>query len=197
MLSYESTNDIEGVEIAEDFEEETIILSLTFTLSNSSLFISADLLSSTVDPTTLWAVISGISSLWFLTFTAFIFSIKSEYIHTFFTTMTGKQQLHRIFHNAKDDKEKMSVFRKHRSYYKEIEEEVREFVAQNFYRFEEEKPEWWTAALKSRIPDDLLSAAALLEEEKKGGGKRRRSSFREVMGLESGGSAEVVVPASK
>ena len=50
--------------------------------------------------------------------------------------------------------------------------------------------------MKARIPDDMLSAAALLEEQKKGGGKRRRSSFREMIGLESNGSAEVV-PASK
>ena len=49
--------------------------------------------------------------------------------------------------------------------------------------------------MKARVPDDMLSAAALKEEEKKGGGKRRRSSFREVMGLEGGRSAEVV-PAS-
>ena len=81
--------------------------------------------------------------------------------------------------------------------HKKIEDEVKEFVAQNYYRFEEEKPEWWNDAMKARIPDDMLSAAALLEEQKKGGGKRRRSSFREAMGLESGGSAEVVVvPAS-
>ena len=86
----------------------------------------------------------------------------------------------------------MSIFKKHNSYYIGIQEEVKEFVAQNYFRLEEEKPEWWTAALKSMIPDDMLSAATLLEEQKKGGGKRRRNSFREVMGLESGGSAEVV-----
>ena len=110
--------------------------------------------------------------------------------------MTGPQQLHKIFCESTDDIEKMSVFKKKKSYFQGFEEAVREYVAQNYYRFEEEKPEWWTETMRARIPDDMLSAAALLEEQKKGGGKRRRSSFMEVMGLEGSGFAEVV-PASK
>ena len=167
-------------------------------MGNASVAITEDEIrpDGAIEPATLWAVISAMSGLWCFTFIAFITSAKNEYIHTFFTTMTGKQQLHRIFRNAKEDKEKMSVFKKHRSYWKDIEGEVRVFVAKNFYRWERERPEWWNNAMKARIPDDMLSATALQEEEAKGGGKRRRSSIREGMGLGSDGSS-YVVPASE
>ena len=78
------------------------------------------------------------SAFWFITFAAFILMIKPEFIRTFFTTMTAKQQLQRIFLDSNDDKEKMSVFKKHRSYRKEIEREVREFVSQNYFKWEHE-----------------------------------------------------------
>ena len=64
----------------------------------------------------------------------------------------------------------------------------------NWYRLEEEKPEWWTEALKARIPNDMLPTPALAEEERKFGGKRRRSSIRDIMAVTNGGAA--VVPAS-
>ena len=191
---------IEATQVAKRgsrYEKNTTEAISNFSMVSNSTFVEdKTVISSGVDPSQLWTIVGSISALWLFSLTAFIISIKSGYIHTFFTTMSGKQQLHNIFHNAKDDKEKMSVFKKHHSYYKGIEKEVKEFVAQNYYRFEEEKPDWWTATMKAQIPDNMFSAAALLEEQKKGGGKRRRSSFMEVMGLESGGRAEVVVPAS-
>ena len=81
-------------------------------------------------------------------------------------------------------------------HWKSIEKEARAFVFENYHEWEEKQPKWWTEVMKASIDDDMIPPEDLRELKMKGGGKRRRSSFREVMGLEGGGSTEVV-PASK
>ena len=88
-----------------------------------------------------------------------------------------------------------AAFGCHESQTASVRDDVKKGVQGNWYRWEEEKPEWWTDAVKGSIPNDMLPASALKEEEKKGGGVRRRSSLGDIMAM-SGGSAEVV-PASK
>ena len=125
-----------------------------------------------------------------LTFTLLILSIKREYIGTFFTTMTGKQQTISLFQNSDDDAVKAdALFTNTRVHWKSIEKEARAFVFENYHKWEEERPEWWTEALKASIDDDMVPPEELRELKMKGGGKRRRSSFMEVIGLEGGGSA--------
>ena len=144
----------------------------------------------------LWTIVGCISALWFISFTVFIFSIKSEYINTFFGTSPGAQTSRNYFlNNENDENKRIFIFTVSEYQWKPIREDVKAWVLANWYRWEEEKPEWWTDAMKGSIPDDMLPAPALKEEEKKGGGKRRRSSLGDIMAV-GGGSAEVV-PASK
>ena len=145
---------------------------------------------------TIWVVIGSISALWFFSFTAFIFLIKSQYIKTFFALKTGNDQTRENWNCKGDEGKKLRAVMNNCPYkWRSIRDEVKEWVQANWYRWEQEQPDWWTDALKGSIPDDMLPAPALKEEKKKGGGERRRSSLRNVMEL-TGGSAEVV-PASK
>ena len=153
-------------------------------------------LSSTVDPSQLWVIVGCICALWFWSFTAFIFSINRKYIKTFFTKLTGQQVTLAQWANGDEDAVKAdAAFCAHESHTASIRDDVQEWVHANWYRWEVEKPAWWTDAMKASIPNDMLPAPALKEEEKKGGGERRRSSLGDIMAV-AGGSAEVV-PASK
>ena len=180
-----------------------LFLSQLTVLGSTALYISATqsadsslqndtLMSAAVDPYQLWTIVGCIGALWFFSFTAFIFSIKSEYVYTFFTTTRGKTLASFLFLKATTDAARLQVFTRHASYWLPIKEEVRVWVKSNWYCWEEEQPEWWTEAVKSRIPDDIIPAPALQEEERKGGGKRRSSSLRELVGMGSDGSAYIV-----
>ena len=163
---------------------------------NASNVENKTMLFAAVDPSQLWTIVGCISALWFFSFTAFIFSIKSEYIKTFSGTLTGAQYSQNYFLDNEDDESKrIIIFTTSEYHWKPIREDVKSWVQVNWYQWEEEKPAWWTDAVKGSIPNDMLPAPALKEEEKKGGGVRRRSSLGEVLAV-TGGSAEVV-PASQ
>ena len=108
--------------------------------------------------------------------------------------MTGKQLTLNQWGDEDESIKAGAAFGCHESHTASVRDDVKEWVQANWYRWEEEKPEWWTDAMKGSIPNDMLPAPALKEEEKKGGGERRRSSLRDIMAV-GGGSAEVVVPA--
>ena len=122
------------------------------------------------------------------------------------STTTGPQMVELSFRESDDDCKRMRIFSNsfcilgyHESYLRPpFRDDVKEWVQANWYRWEEEQPEWWTDAVKGSIPDDMLPAPALKEEEKKGGGSRRRSSLGDIMAVTegTGGSAEVVPTSS-
>ena len=109
--------------------------------------------------------------------------------------MTGKRTTLMQWGDTDESIKAGAAFNCHESHTASVRDDVKVWVHANWYRWEEEKPAWWTDAMKGSIPNDMLPAPALKEEEKKGGGVRRRSSLGEVLAV-TGGSAEVV-PASQ
>ena len=75
---------------------------------------------------------------------------------------------------ASTNREKFYIFRKHKSYYFSINEDVKLWLTENWDRWEEERPDWWTAKLISKIPADLLPVSALA---RMGGKTGRRISI--------------------
>ena len=61
--------------------------------------------------------------------------------------------------------------------WRDIARDVRAWTLANWSRWESEKPEWFTAAFKERVPDDMIPKEALAELNKTAGGSRRRSSM--------------------
>ena len=125
----------------------------------------------------LWKVISWASILFFATFALFIYKIVPQYRKSFFTTMTAKKYTCLVFHEAKTDEAKFLIFKKHRSYYKEIEGELRTWLSENYERWEEEKPSWFIHKLTKNVPDDMLPKKVLKEA---GGVKGRKLSIAAI-----------------
>ena len=121
------------------------------------------------------------SILFFLTFALFIYKIVPKYRKSFFTTMTGKEYACQTFHEAKTDEAKFLIFKKHRSYYKSIEEELRAWLLENYDRWEEEKPSWFVHKLTKNVPDDMLPERVLKDI---GGVKGRKLSIAALDALD-------------
>ena len=80
--------------------------------------------------------------------------MKKEYRRTFFTTMTGKQQVMNRF-SADDEVVKASVLEKNKKVWLAIREDVKEWVQANWWRWKEEKPAWFDLAWLSKVPNGV------------------------------------------
>jgi len=104
----------------------------------------------------LWNVVICLVLLSMLSFGGFLLSINREYWVTFFDTRTGKQFKIDVYHMAVSDSSKFEIFMVHPSYYDSIAEELMKWVTDNWDRWEEEKPDWFTASAISKIPQAML-----------------------------------------
>ena len=53
-------------------------------------------------------------------------------------------------------KDKFIVFKRHKSYYKRIDEELKEWLVENWEKWENDKEDWFTAKMIGKIPSELL-----------------------------------------
>lgn len=136
------------------------------------LHFSYDNGSSNLNEIFVWKVVFLFLLASLLSFTGFLACMDSKYIHTFFSTETGTQFLCNIFRNAKTDEERCSIFKKHRSYYSKIEDEVKKWLNENWEMLEAENAKWFVISL---IPTDLLPEIYI--ERLPGRGRERRSSL--------------------
>ena len=114
---------------------------------------------------TIFIVLGVASLLCFTSFTVFVSNINRGYIGTFFTTITAKQFCCQRFHEATSESAKINVFSVHSSYYFDIKGEIMEWLADNWARWEEEKPDWFVSKIISKIPLDMLPKDESTEEE--------------------------------
>jgi len=74
-----------------------------------------------------------------------LFSIKREYVGTFFSTKTGNQHVQEKFTNNEDDARKFKIFTKNENKWRDtIGEYVTVWVASCLPMWIDEKPEWFT-----------------------------------------------------
>ena len=82
---------------------------------------------------------------------------------------------------AVDEAVKASVIEKNKKMWRAIREDVKEWVQANWWRWKEEKPEWFSLAWQSKVPVDWITD---VEERTRldtvGEKGRRRSSFEMV-----------------
>ena len=122
----------------------------------------------------LWQLVGGLFLASMLNFLLFLWNINKEYRGTFFSNVTGKHFHCGLWRDAATDKQKFTVFRKHKSYYFIIKEDVKLWLALNWESWDEERPEWWTAASIATIPADMLPVKVLAGM---GGKAGRRASI--------------------
>ena len=96
-----------------------------------------------------------------LNFGLFLKSINQNYIKTFFDTRTGKQFAVCDKLQEPTDAGKFGIFYIHPSYYESIDEELMKWLNENWDRWCEEKPDWFTAEAISAVPADMLPVAVL------------------------------------
>ena len=138
-------------------------------------------------------------------FGVFFFNIEREYWHTFWSTQRGKDLTKSCFLDGESDAMKFGVFKRSRHHWVSIDEKVKKWVGENWAKWEEEKPEWFTDQKKSKVPVEFIPATgearrresvrrASLDAEAEGGlgGTLRASIRRASVGL--GGDVARVVP---
>ena len=104
----------------------------------------------------LWALVAGLFAISMISFGTFLKSINRKYLGTFFDTRTGKQFLCDNWRDGTVDSDRFYVFSKHASLYKSINEELKDWLSENWEKWEEEKPDWFTAKMIKKIPEEIL-----------------------------------------
>jgi len=131
-----------------------------------------------------WTLVGSLSGVWAVVFGLFLLLMKKEYRRTFFATRTGKQWAMDFFVKGVDDKHKSVVLTVSKKQWRAIRRDVKEWVQANWWRWKEEKPEWFDLAWQSRVPKewitDVEEISRLDKEREKG---VRRSSVEMIKGV--------------
>jgi len=131
----------------------------------------------------LWALVAGLIAMSMLSFGTFLLSINRGYLWTFFDTRTGTQFVTDNYWQLVGDKDKFNSFSRHRSLNREIEEDLMKWIDENWEKWEEEKPDWFTASAVASIPEDMLPVRV---KKKLGGTKQeRRNSLNKQIAEEA------------
>ena len=166
-----------------------LLWSWTFFEGLVFLFVSAHIYTSLyehdgkIPSQTVWVFFASVSALAVLFFALFLGSIeggwRGEYARSFVSTQTASQYICGVFRTSDVDEEKMEIFCYHPSDYVELDGEVRQWVRDNWAKWDKEMPDWFTAALVQKIPDNMLPVPALDKLKRKG---RRKSSILSLLG---------------
>ena len=124
-----------------------------------------------------WTLVGAASGLWIFTFALFLLLMKKEYRRTFFTTLTGKEFFLNMFLKNKDDKTKSVILSRNKRLWVGIREDVKKWVLLNWWRWEADRPEWFTESWIAKVPSDMIPSEAQQAAKDIRACARRRSSF--------------------
>ncbi len=103
-----------------------------------------------------WRLLLGIEVGFVVFFATFVAVMNKDYRNTFFSTSTGKQFTCQNFLDAKSDRAKIEIFLDHEALYEDIKGVVKEWVHENWERWNEEKPDWFTERTKANVPRGMI-----------------------------------------
>jgi len=106
--------------------------------------------------------------------------MKREYRGTFWSTKTSKQQSMSFF-DSEDDAVKPEVMTENRLLWAAIRPQVEDWVGANYWRWEKERPAWFTESWIAKIPPDMVPSEAKQAAKDNRANSRRRSSFAIVV----------------
>ena len=117
-----------------------------------------------------WSVVVYFTPITLICFATFFWNIENTYRSTFISLEKGTDYTVKCFKETSEDSIKgFAVFTNSKHHWISIEDEVKAWVEANWERWEEEKPEWFTDALKAQVPVEFIPAT---------GDARRRESLR-------------------
>ena len=133
------------------------------------------------NPTVLSAIAVVLLVPWLLSLAAYFVLSKSEYLPTFRTNETAAEYTKRVKWDGQPDERlrAMLLVRLHPSLLRLIAFEARIWIGNNWKRWLEERPEWFTDRWKRGLPDSVLSQQV---RRQLGGESRRQSSLSEQLG---------------
>jgi hypothetical protein len=124
-----------------------------------------------------WAAVGVLSGAWVAVFAAFLLLIDSKLIGSFFSTETCREWVCKKFTDpGASDQAKMSIHEKNHKKWRSIRADVKAWTHDNWARFEEEQPAWFSPDFVARIDDEMIPRDALVRLNRAAGGQRRRSS---------------------
>ena len=125
----------------------------------------------------LWMIVGGLFIFSTINFSLFLKMINREYIHTFFSTTTGKEFSVQNYEESETDAVKFELFGHHRSYYDSIQEDIMKWLQENWDKWEESNLDWFTPNSISNVPADMLPVSVL---QRMGGERGRKASIAQM-----------------
>ena len=148
----------------------------------SLYFYRRSMLENKIDPDTLNSAFTLLAITWLACALAFLRVTKSEFYHTFTSTITGWQFTIDSFRKSDDPETKMlTIFDNHSSFTESIKDEVIAYMRDNWAEWVRTEPAWFTPKFISSVGDEFIPDAHLRQLNAGGGGlcgerPRRRSS---------------------
>jgi hypothetical protein len=153
--------------------------------------------SALTDPTVLSAVAAVLFVVWLLSLVTFFLLAKHEFRPTFLSNETAAEYTKRVKWDGQPDEQRraMLLVKAHPSLLRLIAPEACIWIEQNWKRWTENKPDWFTDRWKRGLPDSVLSQQV---RKRLGGESRRRSSLSEQLGVgdDPKPRTAVIAPAS-
>jgi hypothetical protein len=135
-----------------------------------------------------WSVVKFFIPGSLVCFAIFFSNIERKYWHTFWSTQRSKDLSMAYFLEGKSDAVKFQVFTTSKHHWVSIEEKIRKWVEENWARWEEEKPEWFTDQKKATVPVEFIPTT--------GEARRRESVRRASVDAEAEGGLGGILRAS-
>jgi len=153
----------------------------------------------------LLVIASTLLVLWLLAMVAVLIYSEFGYKHTFYQTLRGWAYTRALF-NTGDNEYRMMIFTTRQGEYMHYADEIRDWLSEVWQELHETKPDWFSEAVISRIPnefipnirhqsvrDEMKRASSRMKEDDGDDGPiraRRRSSLGDIM-------ADALIPQMK
>jgi len=132
-----------------------------------------------------WMVALGLTGAWIGWFGVFLWFSSRKHRHTFWDRRTGRAFVCALFMSDSDDV-KCKVIGNSERIWRPIRASVQMWCLENWWRWEEETPVWFTDVWKSSVPADFIPSEALAgllkEGTRSGGGGRGSRRTGSVLG---------------
>jgi hypothetical protein len=158
------------------------ILALTASLVATRAYFASDPAVPVMEEGYAWTIVGSLSASWLCVFAAFLMLMERPFLGTFTSTQTGYAWVQSRFLANDADLARSRIFGANRKQWLSIRPDVKDWTIENWERWEDEKPPFFTDAWKAGVDDDMIPAESL-RRMNGGGSARRRSSLGDVLGV--------------
>jgi hypothetical protein len=112
-------------------------------------------------------------------FAAFFFNIERKYLHTFWSSQRGNDLTMSHFLEGTSEETRFQTLTYSRHHWVSIEDKIKKWIEENWGKWDEENPAWFTDHLKALVPVEFIPTT--------GEARRRESVRRASVGAEAEG----------